>query len=83
MSSNFIISFEGVMQVDGSVSVCEFFVSKKDLRILMDDSEVRNNFLKSLGRDKVVISHLGDSNDNQVFSKNYKKFLEVGVNRWR
>lgn len=83
MSNNFIISVEGVMQVDGAVSSCEYFVSKKHLNLLISNSEVRENFLKSLGREKVVISHLGESNDNQVFSKNYKKFLEVGVNRWR
>lgn len=83
MSSNYIIQYNGVFQVSGSISSSEFFISGEDLNLLIKDADVRKDLLNSLGRDKVVLTHLGKSLDESTYEKSYKKFLEVGANRWK
>lgn len=83
MSSNYIVQLDGVFLVSGSVSSSEFFVTEEDLNLLIIDSEVRKDFLESIGKNKVVLTHLGKNIDESTYERKYKSFLEVGVNRWK
>lgn len=83
MSSNYIVQLDGVFLVSSSISSSEFFISEEDLNLLIKDHEIRKDFLNSIGKDKVVLTHLGKNIDESTYEKKYKSFLEVGVNRWK
>ena len=83
MSSNYIVQLDGVFLVSSSISSSEFFISEEDLNLLIKDPEIRKDFLNSIGKDKVVLTHLGKNLDESTYEKKYKSFLEVGVNRWK
>lgn len=83
MSSNYIVQLDGVFLVSSSISSSEFFISEEDLNLLIKDPEIRKDFLNSICKDKVVLTHLGKNIDESTYEKKYKSFLEVGVNRWK
>lgn len=83
MGSNFIITEEGVTLVPGYISSCEYLISKEDLDLLVKDSECRKEFLKSLQKTKIIVSHLGDNLDENFYVKSDKNLLKVGANKWK
>lgn len=83
MGSNFIITEKGVTLVPSYISSCEYLISKEDLDLLVKDSECRNEFLKSLGKPSIIVSHLGNSLDENCYVKSDKRLLKVGANKWK
>lgn len=83
VASNYIISSNSVTRVSDTSSNSEYFISELDLSILISDSEVRKEFLESLGMDKVIVSHLGRQVDLSTYEKFSRNFVKVGPNKWK
>lgn len=56
--SNYLVSEKGLFQLDSS-SEADYLVNDRSFNILIQHKEVRVQFLKSLGKDSIIIERLG------------------------
>lgn len=80
---NYIITDKYVLPVDSKCSETEHYISKEDFDILVTDRVVREELLRSLNKDNLIVSIKGyDVDGNGVYVKEDSKIIKVGEVKW-
>lgn len=81
MSTNYIVSRDGVTVISGDISGYSWLVANVDLETLIKDGDARCALLDRLGQDVVVLANLGKLEGN-TYNRNSKSVLKVGDTKW-
>ena len=80
---NYIITSKEVIPMSSASSNPDHYVSMEDFNLLVDNKQIREEFLNSLHKDKIIIAVGGyEQTSDGVFKKDDSKLVKVGEVKW-